>query len=186
MFHSSEQQEMSKVATYFGRLKWGFLPQRRIVDEDEFGNFIDTQEESSDVDLPEPLEKSGSKIEVHIEVVESTNLEYRDEKNRPWWKFFDEFEYRVTKETKGRRKWYKWFHEDDTPEERRLILKIDLLLTLYSMMAYWIKYLDSTNLTNAYIGGLRESINMQGNDFVNTQVMFTVGNILFQIPFIYV
>ena len=78
---------MSKVATYFGRLKWGFLPQRRIVDEDEFGNFIDTQEESSDVDLPEPLEKSGSKIEVHIEVVESTNLEYRDEKNRPWWKF---------------------------------------------------------------------------------------------------
>ncbi|KAG7661916.1 uncharacterized protein J8A68_004567, partial [[Candida] subhashii] len=186
MFHSGEQQEMSKVATYFGRLKWGFLPQRRIVDEDEFGHFSDTQEETGDAELSEPLEKLESKNEVEVEVVESTSLEYRDEKNRPWWKFFDEFEYRVNKETKAKRKWYKWFHEDDTPEERRLILKIDLLLTLYSLMAYWIKYLDQTNLTNAYIGGMRESINMQGNDFVDTQVMFSAGNIIFQIPFMYV
>ncbi|RLV96183.1 putative transporter SEO1 [Spathaspora sp. JA1] len=178
---------MSYAATVFSRLKWGFLPTRRIVDEDENGNFIVTAPESESDQASELLEKPSSKEDaIEIEVKESNALEYRDEKDRPWWKFFDEYEYRVNKETKSKRKWYKWFHEDDTPEERRVILKIDLLLTLYSLMAYWVKYLDQTNLTNAYVGGLKESINMQGNDFVNTQVLFSVGNIVFQIPFMYV
>ncbi|KAK6453619.1 putative permease [Scheffersomyces xylosifermentans] len=171
---------MSYAATVFSRLKWGFLPTRRVVDEDENGNFIIP--ELQQLEEEDSLEKSSIK--------ETTNevgpLEYRDENGRKWWKFFDEYEYRVTKQTKEKRKWYKWFHEDDTPEERRVILKIDVLLTLYSLLAYWVKYLDQTNLTNAYVGGLKESIGMKGNDFVNTQVLFSVGNIVFQIPFMYI
>ncbi|EGW35426.1 putative permease [Spathaspora passalidarum NRRL Y-27907] len=174
----------SYAATVFSRLKWGIFPTRRIVDEDENGNFIYHKHEVDD--SSESFEKSSDKNVVEIEVKDSTVLEYRDEKDRPWWKFFDEYEYRVNKETKSNRKWYHWFHEDDTPEERRVILKIDLLLTFYSLMAYWVKYLDQTNLTNAYVGGLKEAINMQGNDFVNTGVMFSVGNIIFQIPFMYI
>lgn len=57
------------------------------------------------------------------------------------------------------------------------------ILTVYSLVAYWSFYLDQTILTNAYIGGLKEDIYMKGNDFV---VMFSIGNIIFQIPFIYV
>ncbi|RLV90431.1 putative transporter SEO1 [Spathaspora sp. JA1] len=175
---------MSYAATLKSRLKWGIFPKRRIVDEDENGNFIIPEQEVEESSFDE---KSNSKSNiVEIEVKESTVLEYRDEKDRPWWKFFDEYEYRVNKDTKSKRKWYKWFHDDDTPEERRVILKIDLLLTLYSLMAYWVKYLDQTNIVNAYVGGLKESINMQGNDFVDTQVMFIVGHIIFQIPFMYV
>ncbi|KAI3406050.1 SEO1 [Candida oxycetoniae] len=192
----------------FQRLKWGFLPVRRIVDEDEFGNFIDVidgtdQESTRIVDATRSTENKSyvndidaksqeSKVIIEREIAStpvSSNepeLEFRDEAHRPWWKFFDEYEYRVNSNTKSGRKWYKWFHDDDTPAERRVILKIDLLLTFYSLMAYWVKYLDQTNLTNAYVGGMKESLNMEQNDFVNTQVMFSVGNIIFQIPFIYV
>ncbi|RCK62590.1 putative transporter SEO1 [Candida viswanathii] len=178
---------MSFLKEPLGRLKWGFLPKRRIVDEDENGNFIDTEPTVYAAETKTDT-KTDIKADTSSDVTETEPpvLEYRDEKGRPWWKFFDEFEYRIPSETKLKRKFYHWFHPDDTPEEKRLILKIDFLLTFYSLMAYWVKYLDQTNLTNAYVGGMREGLNMQGNDFVNTQVMFSVGNIVFQIPFMYI
>ncbi|ODV81678.1 putative permease [Suhomyces tanzawaensis NRRL Y-17324] len=176
---------MSAVISPFKRLKWGFLPVRRIVDEDEYGNILD-EPEIKPAKSNDSLEKEHSANQEVQDAASIDTLEYRDEKDRKWWKFFDEYEYRVDAKTKKNRKWYKWFHDSDTPEERRVILKIDLLLTLYSLAAYWVKYLDQTNLNNAYIGGLKESIGMKGNDLVNTQVMFSVGNIVFQLPFMYI
>lgn len=149
------------------RLKWGFLPVERIVD-----------------DLPE--DEQASSYEDPTVVDEDQVVEYRDEAGRRWFHFFDEYEYRLNKYSRGTHKWYKWFDDDDTPEERKLIWKIDLTLTLYSLAAYWVKYLDQTNLNNAYVGGLGPDIGMKGNDLVNTQAIFTVGNIIFQIPFMYV
>lgn len=158
------------------RLKWGFIPVRRVVDDD----------------VPEDVaaleqEKVGLQKDNYDEVEgeEDQELEYRDEANRPWWKFFDEYEYRLNKPTRKKHKWYKWFDENDTPAERKLMIKIDILLTLYSMLAYWIKNLDQTNLNNAYTAGLKEDIGMTGNDLVNTQVLFTIGNIVWQIPFMF-
>lgn len=163
------------------RLKWGFLPVRRIVDEHL------TEEEIAQADLayeaglqPKTFEGSDD-----TELPED-NLEYRDEANRKWYKFFDEYEYRINKTARKNHKWYKWFDDSDTPAERKLMWKIDILLTFYAFLAYWVKYLDQTNLNNAYVAGLKTSVGMKGNDLVNTQVMFTVGNIVFQIPFMYV
>lgn len=164
----------------FRRMKWGFLPQKRIVAEDPI--IIKDESNASSIST----EKDETFVNQETHVISQIEYEYRDEKDRKWWKFFDEYEYRVNNNARKNKKWYKWFHESDTSEERKVILKIDLLLTFYSLMAYWVKYLDQTNLTNAYIGGLKEDIGMKGNDFVNTQVMFSVGNIIFQIPFIYV
>lgn len=167
------------------RLKWGFLPVRRIVDEDENGvSTIATEQEIL-------LEKEAEKVlekSVHSKNDDgySGQVEVRDEANRKWYKFFDEYEYRLNKHDRANHKWYKWFDENDTPAERKLMWKIDILLTFYAFMAYWVKYLDQTNLNNAYVAGLQESLSMKGNDLVNTQVLFNVGNIVFQIPFMYV
>ena len=145
-----------------------------------------------DPDTPEDAEAEtkislqDSNYEDAQKTDEVESLEYRDEASRPWWKFFDEYEYRVNKQTRQNHKWYKWFDENDTPAERKLMWKIDILLTLYSLVAYWAKYLDQTNLNNAYVAGLKESLDMKGNDLVDTQVLFSIGNIVFQLPFIYV
>lgn len=165
---------MESLSVVCGRMKWGFIPVRRVVDD-----IVVPLEYVEDEKEPETASEPQSSFVLLV-------LEYRDEKDRKWYRFFDEYEYRVKSNTKHRRKWYHWFHPDDTPEERRVILKIDMLLTLYSFMAYWVKYLDQTNLTNAYIGGLKESIGMEGNDLVNTQVLFSVGNIVFQLPCMYI
>jgi valyl-tRNA synthetase len=36
------------------------------------------------------------------------------------------------------RRWYHWFHPDDTPEERKLIWKLDLLVVGYAFIVYWV------------------------------------------------
>ncbi|SGZ51737.1 CIC11C00000005044 [Sungouiella intermedia] len=162
----------------FQRLKWGFLPVRRVVDEE-------LPEEVSKVgEFKEDLQ-AGKYDQNEIDIA-LDDVEYRDEANRKWYKFFDEYEYRLNKKARSNHKWYKWFDENDTPAERKLMWKIDVLLTFYAFLAYWIKYLDQTNLNNAYVAGLKEDLKMKGNDLVNTQVVFNIGNIVFQIPFMYI
>lgn len=46
----------------------------------------------------------------------------------------------------GRAFWH-WYAKDDTPEERKLIVKLDLLIVPYAVLAYWIKYIDQSNLS---------------------------------------
>ena len=60
----------------------GIFPTRRIVDEDENGNFINN--DLVDVDI-----RDDSKLEGESDTIDGDPpiLEYRDEKDRPWWKF---------------------------------------------------------------------------------------------------
>ncbi|KAB8261449.1 major facilitator superfamily domain-containing protein [Aspergillus pseudonomiae] len=85
------------------------------------------------------------------------------------------------------RPWYRirWFADEDTAEERRLILKLDLLIVPYAFLAYWVKYIDQANINNAYVSGVKEDLNLQGNDLVQLQTMYTVGAVVGQIPFVY-
>ncbi|KAK3951347.1 luciferase-like domain-containing protein [Pseudoneurospora amorphoporcata] len=86
-----------------------------------------------------------------------------------------------------KRKWYhiKWFADSDTPRERRLIMKLDLLIVPYAFLAYWIKYIDQANLNNAYVAGLKEDLNFHGNELVQLQTLYTVGAVVGQIPFMF-
>ena len=47
------------------------------------------------------------------------------------------------------RAWYHWYAETDSPAERRLIQKLDLLIVPYAVVAYWIKYIDQSNLSKS-------------------------------------
>ncbi|KAF5504049.1 putative transporter SEO1 [Colletotrichum fructicola] len=92
------------------------------------------------------------------------------------------------KESVPRDKWWKikWFSDDDTPEERRLITKIDMFLVPYSVLGYWVKYIDQSNLNNAYVAGMKEDLGFYGNELVQLQTLFTLGSVLGQIPFLFI
>ncbi|KAJ5727725.1 hypothetical protein N7493_005545 [Penicillium malachiteum] len=81
-----------------------------------------------------------------------------------------------------RRKWYqiKWFADHDTKEDRQLILRLDLLIVPYAFLTYWTKYLD-----HAYVSGMKEELNLGGNDLVHLQTIYTVGAVVDQVPFIF-
>jgi hypothetical protein len=50
-----------------------------------------------------------------------------------------------------REKWWKiqWFSDDDTPEEKKFITKLDLVLIPYLFVTYWVKNLDQNNLSRS-------------------------------------
>lgn len=49
----------------------------------------------------------------------------------------------------ARRKWYhiQWYSDTDTKEERKFIIKLDALIVPYAVLAYWVKYIDQSNLS---------------------------------------
>lgn len=162
------------------RLKWGFLPVRRVVDEDVY----ESSSENDSALQTHNVEKTSGE---HVAEKEQDEVvvEYRDEAQRPWWKFFDEGEYRKNRTVGQKNPWYSWFNGSTSSREKKLILKLDILLAFYSCMAYWVKYLDTVNLNNAYVSGMKEELGMKGNDLVHTQYMFSIGNIIFQLPFLF-
>ncbi|KAL5389214.1 hypothetical protein DPSP01_002527 [Paraphaeosphaeria sporulosa] len=87
-----------------------------------------------------------------------------------------------------REKWWKiqWFSDDDTPEEKKFITKLDLILIPYLFVTYWVKNLDQNNLNNAYVGGMKEELGFYGNELIRLQTMYIIGAVLGQIPFLFV
>ncbi|KAI1859390.1 hypothetical protein JX265_010393 [Neoarthrinium moseri] len=86
-----------------------------------------------------------------------------------------------------RKKWYhvQWYADTDTSEEKKLILKLDLLFVPFAVLAYWVKYIDQANLNNAYVSGLKEDLGFFGNELVQLQTFYIVGAVLGQIPFMF-
>lgn len=119
------------------------------------------------------ITETQTDIDSHIETPE-----LRDEANRKWWKLFDEYEYRFNKSTKSKLK-------TKTRPEKILLIKLHLLITFYSFVGYWVKYLDQQNITNAYVSGMKEELNMVGNDYINAQSFYNAGAVIFQLFFMY-
>ncbi|KAL4801816.1 major facilitator superfamily domain-containing protein [Aspergillus unguis] len=80
---------------------------------------------------------------------------------------------------------FNWFSPDDTPEERKLITKLDLLIVPYAFTVYWVKYIDQGNINNAYVSGMADELGFHGNELVHFQTIFTVGNVVALLPFMY-
>ena len=78
----------------------------------------------------------------------------------------------VAPEPRRRQKWYQWFSPDDTPEERRLITKLDLLIIVFAFLAYWTKVLDASAVTAAYVSGMKEDLGLFGNELNYLNLVF--------------
>ncbi|KAJ9150802.1 Pantothenate transporter [Pleurostoma richardsiae] len=75
-----------------------------------------------------------------------------------------------------------WDSLDKTPEERAFIAKIDWWILSYCCIAYFVKYLDQTNVSNAYVSGMKEDLSLAGNDLNFLTTYWTIGYIIGQIP----
>lgn len=71
-----------------------------------------------------------------------------------------------------RQKWYEWFAPTDTPAERKLILKLDGLIIVFVFLAYWAKVLDSSATSTAYVSGMKEDLNLYGNQLNYLQTVY--------------
>ncbi|KAL4890648.1 major facilitator superfamily domain-containing protein [Aspergillus ambiguus] len=66
--------------------------------------------------------------------------------------------------------------------ETKLVMKIDFFILSFCCLTYFFNYLDRSNLSNAYVSGMKEELAFHGNQFNVINTIFTVGYILGQIP----
>jgi MFS transporter, ACS family, pantothenate transporter len=83
-----------------------------------------------------------------------------------------------------KRSWrsYVWDTLDKSPEERKFLFKLDAVLLTFASLGYFIKYLDQVNVSNAFVSGMKEDLNLYGNQLNYMQTLWTVGYVLGEIP----
>jgi ACS family pantothenate transporter-like MFS transporter len=69
-----------------------------------------------------------------------------------------------------------------SPEERRLLVKLDLAILTIGCFGFFMKFLDQTNMISAYISGMREDLSMLGNEYTYATTAYTVGYAIMQVP----
>lgn len=114
----------------------------------------------------------NEKFQVKPFAVSSPTNSTKDKKDQSY-----VFESNSLAELAPRQKWYQYFSPSDTPEEKRLILKLDGLIMVFLFLAHWAKVLDSSATSTAYVSGMREDLKMFGNElnYLNTVYMSVSG-----------
>ncbi|KAH9957690.1 hypothetical protein BC827DRAFT_644463 [Russula dissimulans] len=77
---------------------------------------------------------------------------------------------------------YIWDTWDKSQEERRFLHRLDTCLITYAALSYFSKYLDQQNVTNAYVSGMKEDLNLHGNQLNYIITLWTIGYVVGQIP----
>ncbi|KAJ7723277.1 major facilitator superfamily domain-containing protein [Mycena maculata] len=77
---------------------------------------------------------------------------------------------------------YLWDTADVSAHERRMLFKVDTSLLLFASLGYFIKNLDQTNITSAFFAGMKEDLNMYGNELVYATSYWTAGYVIGQVP----
>lgn len=75
-----------------------------------------------------------------------------------------------------------WDTLDRSPEERRFLAKIDFFILTWAGFTYFSKNLNTNNVSNAYVSGMKEELNVVGNEYQTFTTMWTIGYVISQIP----
>lgn len=75
-----------------------------------------------------------------------------------------------------------WDSLDKSPEERKFVFKVDCWVMSYICVAYFVKYLDSMNVSNAYVSGMKEDLHFGGQQYNYLSTWYYIGYIIGQIP----
>ncbi|CCH44857.1 Pantothenate transporter [Wickerhamomyces ciferrii] len=85
-----------------------------------------------------------------------------------------------------RTKWQKFketIWDGPKPEpEKRLVTKLDFFLLTWGCYGYFIRHLDQSNFTNAYVSGMKQALNMTGDDYNYALSIWQAGYVVGIIP----
>ncbi|ORY26028.1 major facilitator superfamily domain-containing protein [Naematelia encephala] len=83
-------------------------------------------------------------------------------------------------------KFISWIWDSDyyqkSPEERRFVNKLDWCLLPALALGWWIKNVDQSNLSNAYVSGLKEALHIEGNQYTYMSTIYAAVLAGMQLP----
>ncbi|PYH94024.1 MFS general substrate transporter [Aspergillus ellipticus CBS 707.79] len=77
---------------------------------------------------------------------------------------------------------FNWYPSHYPAGERKLLFKLDLSILVFACLCFFVKYLDQTNISNAYVSGLKEDFNLNGNQLNYFNVCYYTAYVVFQVP----
>ncbi|ORY29322.1 pantothenate transporter liz1 [Naematelia encephala] len=79
---------------------------------------------------------------------------------------------------------YVWDSDyyDKSDAERRLVFKLDIFMLSAMTLGWWLKNLDQTNLSNAYVSGMKEDLHIEANQYTYMNVIYNAVVCGMQIP----
>ncbi|PIA93274.1 Pantothenate transporter FEN2 [Cercospora beticola] len=77
---------------------------------------------------------------------------------------------------------FVWDSADGEEEYRRYVRRLDLGLFPIVCLGYFIKYLDQTNYSNAFVSGMKEDLHLYGNERNWLNTWFALGIIIGSVP----
>ncbi|KAI1483671.1 MFS general substrate transporter [Daldinia eschscholtzii] len=77
---------------------------------------------------------------------------------------------------------FNWYPSSYPAAERKLLFKLDLSILIFACLCFFVKFLDQTNISNAYVSGLKEEFGLYGNELNYFNVCYYVAYVIFQIP----
>ncbi|KAI1408983.1 MFS general substrate transporter [Hypoxylon sp. FL1857] len=113
---------------------------------------------------PPPKEAVVNESSLDIAGSSRRDIEPTEKLKAPWWSYIWDYE-------PGR-----------SHEERAFIQKLDVFLVTMLSFGYFIKNLDQTNISNAFVSGMKEDLGMNGNEINLVDTAWTVGYVIGQIP----
>ncbi|KAJ7104469.1 major facilitator superfamily domain-containing protein [Mycena belliarum] len=69
-----------------------------------------------------------------------------------------------------------------TSEERSLVIRLDCFLMVFGCVSQVIKYLDQQNINQAYVSGMKEDLNLNGNELNYFTTYFNIGYCIMLVP----
>ncbi|KAM0721459.1 hypothetical protein Q7P37_002383 [Cladosporium fusiforme] len=97
----------------------------------------------------------------------------------------DSSPYGTVSETKPKVPWYAYIWDYDpgrSKEETAFVQRLDFCVLTILGLGYFIKNLDQTNISNAYVSGMKEDLAMNNNELNMIDVAWTCGYVIGQIP----
>lgn len=73
-------------------------------------------------------------------------------------------------------------HAERTPLERDLVRRLDIFLMTFGCISQVIKYLDQTNISAAYVSGMKEDLHLEGNELNYFTTYFSISYCIMLIP----
>ncbi|KAE8378049.1 major facilitator superfamily domain-containing protein [Aspergillus bertholletiae] len=72
-------------------------------------------------------------------------------------------------------KGYIWDTWELPADQRWLLFKVDAFVLTFASIGYFLKNLDLNNINNAFLSGMKEDLDMYGNQLVTSTSIYTVG-----------
>ncbi|QRD91241.1 putative allantoate permease [Aspergillus flavus] len=73
-------------------------------------------------------------------------------------------------------------HHVRSPDEKALVRRLDIFLLTFGCLSQVIKYLDQQNINNAYVSGMKEDLNLFGNELNLFTTYFNAAYCVMLIP----